>query len=66
MFERVQFDEWQTLITMAAFILCFTAFLYFCWRAIRMNRRERDHLSHLPLQTDQNPESPSHERSQKH
>lgn len=61
MFERVQFDEWQTMITIVAFILCFSAFIYFCWRAIRMNKRDRQHLSNLPLESEEKPESSSHE-----
>ena len=53
MFERVQFDQWQTIITIVAFLLCFSAFLFFCWRAIRMKKQERRHLSELPLEKDQ-------------
>lgn len=64
MLKRVQFDEWQAIITIVAFILCFAAFLYFCWRALRMSKRDRDHMSNLPLQSDE-PESSSHEQSRK-
>ena len=59
MFERVQFDEWQTVITAVAFILCFSAFIVFCWRAIRMSRKERQRLSQLPLEEN----DPKGERS---
>lgn len=65
MFERVQFDEWQTIITIVAFFLCFIAFLFFVWRALRMSKRERHHLSNLPLEPEKKSEPSSHERSQK-
>jgi len=53
MFERVQFQDWQTIITIVAFLLCFSAFIIFCWRAIRMKKPERRHMSHLPLEDDE-------------
>ena len=65
MFERVQFDEGQTIITIVAFILCFSAFLYFCWRAVRLKKGDRQHLSNLPLENQEQPKISSHERSQK-
>jgi cbb3-type cytochrome oxidase subunit 3 len=65
MFERVQFDEWQTIITIVAFLLCFSAFIHFCWRAIRMSRHDQRHLSNLPLESEEEPEISSHERSPK-
>ena len=53
MFERVQFDDWQAIITIVAFFLCFLTFLYFSWRAIRMKKSDRQHMSELPLEKDQ-------------
>lgn len=52
MFKRVQFEEWQAIITIIAFLLCFGTFLYFCWRAIRMSKRDRQHMSNLPLESE--------------
>jgi cbb3-type cytochrome oxidase subunit 3 len=60
MFKRVTFEEWQAVITIVAFVICFTTFLFFCWRAVRMSRRESNRLSHLPL--DNEPSSSSDER----
>jgi cbb3-type cytochrome oxidase subunit 3 len=57
MLRRVTFEEWQALVTIAAFIICSLAFLYFCWRAIRMSKRERKRLSQLPLEPDQSESS---------
>jgi len=53
MFERVHFDEWQSIITIVAFLLCFGTFIFFSWRAIRMSKQDRQHMSELPLQHDQ-------------
>lgn len=61
MFKRVQFEDWQAIITLVAFIVFFIAFLYFCWRALRMSKRDRDHMSNLPLESG-NPEYPSNEQ----
>ena len=64
MFKRVQFEEWQAIITTVAFFIFFLAFLFVCWRALRMNKKDRTHLSNLPLESDNLTESTSHERSQ--
>ena len=61
MFKRVQFEEWQAAITVAAFILCFLTFLYFSWKALRMSKRHRDHMSNLPLESEQ-PDFIDHDR----
>ena len=53
MLRRVQFEEWQAIITLAAFIIFSIAFLYLSWRAIRMRKSERDHLANLPLESEQ-------------
>ena len=65
MFERVQFDEWQTIITIVAFILCFSTFIYFCWRAMRMSKSTSNHMSSLPLESEDQPAYTSDERSLK-
>jgi cbb3-type cytochrome oxidase subunit 3 len=65
MFKRIQFEDWQTIITTVAFFVFFIAFLYFCWRTLRMSRGHSQHMSQLPLESDNPPESNRHERSQK-
>lgn len=52
MFDRLTFEDWSAIITAVAFILCFAAFLYFVWRALRMSKRHRDHMSNLPLESE--------------
>lgn len=52
MFKRVIFSDWQPIITITAFFILFTVFLYFSWKAIRMNEKERNHMADLPLESD--------------
>lgn len=65
MFQRVTFEEWQGIITIVAFFIFLLTFLFLAWRAIRMKREEREHLSNLPLETEESSPPQSHERSQK-
>lgn len=60
MLRRVQFEEWQAIITLAAFIIFSLTFLYFAWRALRMRKADRERLANLPLESEQ-PEAP-HEK----
>ena len=53
MFNRVNFTDCQSTITIIAFILTFAAFLYFTWSGIRMKPAEREHMANLPLESDQ-------------
>jgi len=59
MFKRIDFSGWEALL-MAAFFITFAGFLYFTWRAVRMKKKERDHMAHLPLESDSEP--PADER----
>ena len=54
MIRRVLFEEWQMTITLIAFFLTFATFTYFVVRALRMRKQERDRLSNLPLEKDDN------------
>jgi heme/copper-type cytochrome/quinol oxidase subunit 1 len=60
MIRRVIFEDWQALITIAAFILIFSAFIFLSVQALRMRKRDRDHLANLPLE-DESPRSSRHE-----
>ena len=62
MLKRVQFEEWQAIITIIAFIVFFTAFLYFCWRAFRMSKDDRQHMPNLPLESGE-PDPSSNEQA---
>ncbi|MEX0323465.1 MAG: hypothetical protein AB3N63_14985 [Puniceicoccaceae bacterium] len=65
MIRRVEFEEWVSIITVVAFALCFLTFCYFTWRAIRMSKNERDHMSSLPLESEEHSITSSNEHSQK-
>ena len=58
MLSRVNFEDWQAIITIIAFALCFLTFIYFSIKAIRMNKSEQDRMSKLPLEdSDKNTNS---------
>jgi len=57
MFKRIDFSSWETLL-FAAFLVTFAAFVYFTWRALKMKKSEREHMSHLPLETESDDSSP--------
>ncbi len=65
MIRRVEFEEWVAIITVTAFALCFLTFLYFSWRAIRMNKHDQDHMSNLPLESEEISITSSNEHSPK-
>ena len=56
MLSRVNFEDWQAIITVIAFALCFITFIFFSVKAFRMKKSERDHMSQLPLE-DSEPNS---------
>lgn len=51
-FQRVSFEDWQSAITLAAFILSFGAFLFLTFRALRMRKSKREHAANLPLESE--------------
>lgn len=57
MLKRVSFEEWQTIITLIAFFLCFLTFIYFTVRAVRMRKSDRDRLANLPLEDEESEKS---------
>ena len=57
MFKRVEFGDWELLI-LVVFLVTFFAFVYFSWRALRMKPKQRDHMAHLPLESDSEDNAP--------
>ena len=51
--ERLQQSEWNQFAAVAAFVLTFGVFLFGSWRALRMKKKKRDHLSSLPLEDEE-------------
>lgn len=59
MFKRVQFAEWQPILTIAVFFVTMVVFAYFTWRALKLTHDEKDHLANLPLEDDEHEPSQS-------
>lgn len=52
MFKRMIFEDYATVLTITAFAVAFTIFIWVSWRALRMPRPQADRLAHLPFSTD--------------
>lgn len=52
MIRRVILEEWQSISTLIIFFVTFFAFVYFTVRALRMRRKDREHMANLPLEED--------------
>ena len=52
MFDQVEYAEWTRILPIVGFGITALAFLYFCVRAIRMKKKDVEHMSHLPLEDD--------------
>lgn len=55
MFKRILQEEWALCIPVIAFFIFFTIFLVISIRALRLGRKEREHLASLPLQDSTQP-----------
>jgi hypothetical protein len=55
MFTRLTLESWHTIVPIVAFLLTFGVFVHFVVRAIRMKKKDVEHISHLPLDDDPNP-----------
>jgi ABC-type nickel/cobalt efflux system permease component RcnA len=59
MFKRMIFEDYAAVLTVTAFAVALTIFLWVSWRALRMPRRQADQLANLPFSTDS--EQPHHD-----
>ncbi len=57
MLRHLPVHELQTILVIGAFVLTLTVFLFFFVRALRMKKKDADHLSRLPLEDDSKPDS---------
>jgi hypothetical protein len=64
MFSRIHIPEWQANLPIAAFVIIFTLFAIFVFRAVRMARGKADRMAALPLEPEQ--PHPTHERKGLH
>ena len=51
MFQRLILEDSAALFTIAAFIAAASIYGAFAWRALRMKRRQLEHLENLPFAT---------------
>ncbi|MCB1095483.1 MAG: hypothetical protein R3F19_26415 [Verrucomicrobiales bacterium] len=52
MFKRLIYEEWQSMIPIAAFILTAIGFVILTARAFFIKPDQSDHMAHLPLSDD--------------
>ena len=49
MFKRIFVEDWAQIIPIISFCIFAIVFLLTSIRAMRLGRREREHMAHLPL-----------------
>lgn len=52
MFKRLIMEEWQMSVPVVAFVLTFGAFVILTIRALRLGKRQSEHMARLPLSKD--------------
>lgn len=52
MFKRLILEDWQMLIPVVAFVLTFGVFLVLTAKALRLGKKQSDHMASLPLAED--------------
>lgn len=52
MFQRINYEEWQTLIRIVGFFFFALIFLVVCYRVMRMKKGTVDRMEHMPLEDD--------------
>jgi hypothetical protein len=57
MLRHLPVHEFQSILVIGTFVLTLTVFLFFFVRALRMKKKDADHLSQLPLEDDSKPDS---------
>lgn len=51
--SRVQYEEWHYILTLLAFAIFFAVFVSILVRTFRMKKDKLDHLSNLPLESEE-------------
>jgi hypothetical protein len=52
MFKRINYEEWQAMAPIIAFLLTFAVFLFQVVRALCIKSDQSEHLARLPLDDD--------------
>ncbi len=58
MFKRILHEDWAMIVPMVSFFLIFGVFVVATIRALRMSRSNREHLASLPLDLDEESNTP--------
>jgi fucose 4-O-acetylase-like acetyltransferase len=58
MFKRILHEDWAMIVPMVSFFLIFGVFAVATIRALRMSRSNREHLASLPLDLDEESNTP--------
>lgn len=53
MFKSIQYEEWQQMLPLIGFGLCFIVFLLYAVKAILMKKKHIQHMSNLPLEKEE-------------
>lgn len=51
--SRVQYENWHYVLTVLAFAIFFAVFVSIVVRTVRMKKDKLNHLSNLPLESDE-------------
>ena len=51
--SRVQYENWHYVLTLLAFAIFFSVFVTIVVRTVRMKKDTLNHLSNLPLESDE-------------
>lgn len=51
--SRVQYENWHYVLTILAFAIFFAVFVSIVVRTLRMKKDKLNHLSNLPLESDE-------------
>ena len=52
MFNRINYENWHTIVPMIAFALTFAVFTFFSLRAVFLRKHQAERLARLPLEED--------------
>jgi len=50
MFKRVIIEDWATILPVVSFFIFFVVFAAITVRALRLSKKDRDHMASMPLE----------------
>lgn len=52
MFKNIQYEEWQQVLPIIGFGICFAVFIIYVVKTILMKKKHIAHMSNLPLEEE--------------